>query len=1015
MKALSYLFVIFAFLAAGIPVPVAAQEILAPPVREALERISAGKASDADRALLFSNNDGVNSARLNGEITDRAYQAAQRDFADLNKRFAQESARAAGADFTVQKSSSKSFSPGTDSDYITMVKDKKQIANMQRGYNSRVNEFLANNGVESGRTDWHNKLDTDFMADPRHITDPADFRDIAKMNNDAYKNRFAAEYEKISRAKDASRIGPAHVNGYMEEMNDFAAKKSGHIDDMLAKGPSHFSDPANRAELFRTMAQEQKYISRLEALDDHLRAQEGLPPRGRGNTLAAQGSARGPGTALATKEAHASAAASRLGAMEDIAETMSQVARKNPSFNPNAADDIAKIIEGLPSERRAGALARIRANDGQKMVDSIVSASTKSGRIPAGKPGLGEALAKGIKGAPDPVPGAGMRKLLGDGAAKVMEVVGRLGAAYDVASAAFQLNDYYKNIMLALDPTTSAEEADAALTRAEKIAKGLAEAGIIGAITEASPTAAVALGTWTLTRHGGEWILANTKTGQKINRFATGFFRMNLEAWDAARDWWTGKAEKDEEHARNMCSKFMQAVRDEKVKLRKGYKVLDVCNAFRKGELVSAMIELAEVGPDDVKTEPVQALAPASCDVSANRAAIADLKAKAGQGGDEISAHVALLERVNGDLAAVDAAYEVAKKDYVAGRFDKVSEGLEGARARLAALGGSPDCPDLATRLDNALEKNAKTQDALAETAAAIKSCEAAPLAALKERYAALSHSGLAKALARAEALSAIHGQARSAAASYKSGDIAAAYETARAARDKLSAIGAPSCAALAGGLKDLVDGLAGIRELAAEAQGAISACNVELMQGFRGELADISQAWAVALRARLSSAIADCQKAAAEVSERPDPARLAALREANCRQRFGEGYRAGQVLEDGRHVCLPSKEVADAVCRAKHGDNVQAGTIRADGSYNCFLTPAAQREAAVKECRRLYGKKFIRLVSTKQGLRCEYARGATHSAKNSAAVLTAIGGIIGAIAVSKGHGSGSSSGCCGH
>lgn len=30
------------------------------------------------------------------------------------------------------------------------------------------------------------------------------------------------------------------------------------------------------------MAQEQKYVSRLEALDDYLRAQEGLPPRNRG-------------------------------------------------------------------------------------------------------------------------------------------------------------------------------------------------------------------------------------------------------------------------------------------------------------------------------------------------------------------------------------------------------------------------------------------------------------------------------------------------------------------------------------------------------------------------------------------------------------------------------------------------------------------------------------------------------------------------------------------------------------
>ena len=37
-----------------------------------------------------------------------------------------------------------------------------------------------------GRTDWQRKLDTDFMADPRHVS-PEELRDIAKMNNDANK------------------------------------------------------------------------------------------------------------------------------------------------------------------------------------------------------------------------------------------------------------------------------------------------------------------------------------------------------------------------------------------------------------------------------------------------------------------------------------------------------------------------------------------------------------------------------------------------------------------------------------------------------------------------------------------------------------------------------------------------------------------------------------------------------------------------------------------------------------
>ncbi|MEZ5828973.1 MAG: hypothetical protein R3D30_10500 [Hyphomicrobiales bacterium] len=103
------------------------------------------------------------------------------------------------------------------------------------------------------------------MANPDLIQDPEEFLEIAKYNNDAYKRRMAAQYEAITRATDGKprKIGPEHVQGYMDEMNDFVAKKRGKIDEIFAKGPSYLSDPAHRAELFQAMAQEQKYVSRL--------------------------------------------------------------------------------------------------------------------------------------------------------------------------------------------------------------------------------------------------------------------------------------------------------------------------------------------------------------------------------------------------------------------------------------------------------------------------------------------------------------------------------------------------------------------------------------------------------------------------------------------------------------------------------------------------------------------------------------------------------------------------------
>ncbi len=604
-----------------------AQSTLSPDVREAIGRLdqanragghNAGILSDADRAVLFANNDAINAARINNEIHDAVYQAAQQDFDGLNQTFAGEAAEASGAKFTVQQRSSNRFSPGTDSDYITMVDSKDQIEQMQQGYNDRVNKFLKDSKVDvEPRNNWHNKLDTDFMADPSKIKTAEEFRDIARMNNDAYKSRFAAEYERISRAGDGTKIGPDHVNGYLDEMNDFAGNKANKIDDLLAKGPSYMNDPRNRAKIYQAMAQEQKYVSRLESLDDYLRAQEGLPPRSRGLSSSRLGSNRSPHNAANTRAGHGLADAGRMSALEDIAETMGQVAKKNPRFNPNAADDIARIVEGLPPNRRAGVLARIRANNGAGFVDDILEASVRARRLPQGSASLADDLARaGSKaddaaraaaGALDDVPSGAIRRALGKGATQIMIGLGRLGGAFDAASAAAQLNEYYKAIMKARDLNTSDADADAAFARAQEIANQLIEAGVLGAIIEANPAAALAFGTWILTRHGGQWILENTETGQIINRIAGELADRHVSAWDRAGDWWTGKDKEREEHVRSLCGKFMKAVREQRVSLRGSFTVKDVCDAIGRGDTISDMIAAASVSPEEIE-EPSSGL-----------------------------------------------------------------------------------------------------------------------------------------------------------------------------------------------------------------------------------------------------------------------------------------------------------------------------------------------------------------------------------------------------------------------
>ncbi|MHA1158688.1 MAG: hypothetical protein ACTSP2_08100, partial [Alphaproteobacteria bacterium] len=146
----------------------AAEPILPDELRPVFSRLEANVAvggsaaknlSERDRAILFKHNDAINAAAFSGEIDSRVYQSAQNDYADLNRDFAADAAADAKADFTVQQRTSSTFSPGTDSDYITVVVDSvDEISDMQKGYNKRINAYLAGHEVlNEPRSDWHNK------------------------------------------------------------------------------------------------------------------------------------------------------------------------------------------------------------------------------------------------------------------------------------------------------------------------------------------------------------------------------------------------------------------------------------------------------------------------------------------------------------------------------------------------------------------------------------------------------------------------------------------------------------------------------------------------------------------------------------------------------------------------------------------------------------------------------------------------------------------------------------------
>ena len=388
--------------------------VLTPDLLSALQAAVNGNATSYQRGLLFANNDTINRSRLNNWISDREYQAAQKEFAALNEKFGSEAAEDAGAGFTKQVSKSKSYSPGTDSDYITKVDSPEQIRHMKESYNRRINEFLAKEKVPCDpMTRWEALLDTDFMADPRHVTQ-AQFEEIARMNNAAYTRREAAEFELISRAKDGTLVSAGQARAYAEEMQDFIRHKQ-EIVRNLRSNPNALNDPDLRADIYKTSAQEQKYIERVEADADLVRRQNGLKPVDRnmlsdsysvvrdangniimklkhiqdseGNihfqeraqgSIAARGSVRDPGrtrmvedVSVDTATADAVSQNSLNRALADLAEAQAQAAAVNSDFARSAARDIAVVSRALPPSEKGFLLERIRKSRGSDFAADV--------------------------------------------------------------------------------------------------------------------------------------------------------------------------------------------------------------------------------------------------------------------------------------------------------------------------------------------------------------------------------------------------------------------------------------------------------------------------------------------------------------------------------------------------------------------------------------------------------------------------------------------------------------------
>ena len=612
----------------------------------ALEAAELGVATSKQRALLFSQNDKINRARLNGWILDGPYQAAQKDYAALNRSFAENAARGEDAHFRQQDSKpgkKSTASPGTDSDYIIEVKSPEQVKRIQDSYNRRINAFLAEHDVAARSDGWHNRLDTDFMADPSHVSQ-ADFEQIAKLNNDAYRRREAAQYEAISRAENPGKISPEQFRAYGEEMRDFVAKKQ-HLLAELRDNPQLMrTNPDKAAEFHRLMAQEQKYIDRVEGAAALLRRQEGLPadesyrPRyavgkdANGNpvltkvvydadgtvienrlpanalrdengkpiigSLAKQGSERSPENYRNTAIASATAGHSTDRALSSLAEGVALAAAKDPEFRATAARDIAALAEKMPPAAKGALIDRVRRASGDAMAQDVASAMRKrmfaEGTVSdaSGAKSMDDRIKDrlGISGELDPR-ASGLRRSFNEQASKALgalEALGRVKGLYDTAMlTATVLTEMQKLV----DPSLTPEERKKVEEGLKSTWWDLVKSEAFSRVLAQSPTVAAMFGTWTLAYDGTGFLLENTETGQRLGAALVDVTDRHVrhagEAMDDLREYFgketqrSRQAQQDQE----LLDRYLREIRSGHLRLREGHKAVEIAEAIQKAEL----------------------------------------------------------------------------------------------------------------------------------------------------------------------------------------------------------------------------------------------------------------------------------------------------------------------------------------------------------------------------------------------------------------------------------------------
>ena len=220
-------------------------------------------------AVLLTNNDIVNLMRLEDDIPKAVYQSIQGQYATITQEIAHAVAKKNGLDMSVQISTNKTYSPGTDTDLVLTgdptKKTPENIKKIQNEFNEKFGKAIGELDPNSParKEVFTKKNDVDFMVDPKGVNKET-FKAIAEVNNDAYKDPQAAEFERKIRANEIPTM--AETLAYQDEMKEFVTKKKAEIgklnEALNSPDLSDFRKKKLKAEHKLKMMQQSKYLLR---------------------------------------------------------------------------------------------------------------------------------------------------------------------------------------------------------------------------------------------------------------------------------------------------------------------------------------------------------------------------------------------------------------------------------------------------------------------------------------------------------------------------------------------------------------------------------------------------------------------------------------------------------------------------------------------------------------------------------------------------------------------------------